>query len=74
MELLDSSGMVSHASCNGIPGIWDMIIQMSPVGCVVFIKNFRDGDRRVFADKIHIVGFMLTDIFAQLCNFSVVQE
>ena len=30
MELLDSSGMVSHASCNGIPGIWDMIIQCLP--------------------------------------------
>jgi hypothetical protein len=27
MELLDSSGMLSHASFNGVPGIWDMIIQ-----------------------------------------------
>lgn len=31
---------------------------MSPVECIVFIENFRDGDRHVFMDKIHVVHFM----------------
>ena len=47
---------------------------MSPIGCVVLIENFRDGDRRVFPDKTHVVCLMWADVGAQLGHFSVLQE